>query len=307
MKKIVLVDGGLGRCITAIPAVERLAEEHKEGVIVIASHVEPFMYNNKIERVYSLSHPYLFEDVIEKNELLHPEPYTYYKYYKDKIHLIDSFSELLGVKAKDKPNLYLEEEELDYGDSFRKNLVAKFNKPILIFQPFGATAKIKKPRKTNITHFREMEDKLNRSINYDVADKLIEKLKDKFTIVYFGDLLFANKDVYLPTPKPCLRQWFSIINEADAILSVDSALQHIARAFEVPGVVLTGGTYSSNITYEDFFKVYKRKDYPKAYNPIRIDSMDLITSANKKNLGAMDFDDKDIDKIVKEVIKLIGD
>ena len=138
--KVVFIDGGLGRNICAIPAVEKLAE--KEKVVVVASWIEPWLNNEKIERVYHITHPYLWEDVISKaDDYLHPEPYTYPPYFKQERHLTQAFWELILMERapdlKDlKPNIYLSTQERIEASQLIEKLKKDFSfKKIVVFQP----------------------------------------------------------------------------------------------------------------------------------------------------------------------------
>lgn len=296
--KVVMIDGGIGRVICAIPAIEKLAETND--VIVISSWLEPFINNNKIKRLYHVSHPYLWEDIISKGELLHPEPYFDHNYYTQKHHLIQSFNHLLNNDSElNSPNIYFSDDEKEWAKQFIGGLKQQFgNKKVVLFQPFGATAKVLENTGKSI----DIVDQSNRSLTYDNALLLADELEKDCIILYMGNLPFMHKKTVIPSPPMQLRQWISVINEIDYMVGVDSSAQHIAYALNKKGTIILGATYKENISYKDWFNIYQKDQYPKTYDPIRLPSQNFTNSASEQNKGAMNFSNNQIREIA-EIIK----
>ena len=125
MIKTVMIDGGIGRVVCSIPAVETFSSINNYGINVVTSWLEPYLNNKKIRRVYHISHQYLWDDVIKKSELIHPEPYWDHDYYNQKLHLIQAFYKCLGLEVpKDipKPNIYLQDMEVNLCKKFLKDV-----------------------------------------------------------------------------------------------------------------------------------------------------------------------------------------
>lgn len=309
--KIVIVDGGIGRVICSVPAIEKLAE--KEDVIVLTGWLEPYMLNNKIKRLYHISHPYLWDDVISKGELVQPEPYHHHLYYTQQHHLIESFNYLLNGEAEmTTPNIYLNEEEIQWGKEFIAGIKKQFgDKPIILFQPFGAGAKVTGGQTCNsgtcTTEEFKIVDPSNRSLSLEDTNEFIEKLSKDFIVLYMGTLpIGKNTKAIIPGPTPNMRQWFTIIKQVNYFFGIDSSAQHVCYSFGIKGTVMLGATFKENISYEKHFNIFQKEGYPKVYDPIRMPGVNFTNSASEQNKGAMVFSEEEKQKILDMVKSDMG-
>jgi ADP-heptose:LPS heptosyltransferase len=92
-----------------------------------------------------------------------------------------------------------------------------------------------------------------------------------------------------------LRFYMAMISQCDYFVGVDSVGQHMARAFNKPGLVIMGSTFEKNVTYPDHFKIYRNGVKP-TYSPIRIGGIDC-EFADRSNDGVMKFSEKEIREI----------
>ena len=310
LARIINIDGGIGRNICAIPAIEKLAKNEK--VIVIASHPEVFENNPNIERIYPSYNKYLWEDVISKGIYEQPEPYKYSKYYQNNCHLIEAFNDLLSSGGCfEKPSIYLTDQEIDFAKDYI-NKIKKSDK-VVLYQPFGASVNFKKVNPiqniipeglskddplyqslqlVNNMEVMETKDDTYRSLSYKVALQIAENCKH--TMIYMGDIDFQAN---IEKPKFNLRQWISVISQVDYIVAIDSCAQHIGYAFDKKGVILWGGTSIKNLGYDKYINIY-REGYPKVYTPYRFKFND------KSNQGAMNFSQNEVNNIINKINNL---
>ena len=311
MKKVIWVDGGIGRVICALPAIDKLTETEK--VIVITSWKEVFANKDNIERVYRPDSEYIWEDVILPNDLIHTEPYWNSKYYRDKQHLIQAFNlELTGNLGEiEKPKLIVNSFE----DGFAKNWIKdtfKNNKKTIVFQPFGSSAGLDDTK---------IIDQSNRSLTLSFTEKIIDTFKDDYNIIYLGtiplkkyDIEFnyqqcntcrtasnnssKKKEVYPISEELGLRGLLAIIKNADYFIGCDSFGQHASYAFDIPSVVFIGGTDEKNISYPDTHLILKKDGHRFEYNPYRLPYNSHLIVANE---GAMAFTETEENEFIKKI------
>ena len=110
--------------------------------------------------------------------------------------------------------------------------------------------------------------------------------------IHPGDNFMLNaKDI----PGADLRFYMAMISQCDYFVGVDSVGQHMARAFNKPGLVIMGSTFEQNVSYPDYFKFYRNGVKP-TYNPIRIGGIDC-EFADRANDNVMVFNDQQIEEM----------
>jgi len=281
---IVQVDGGIGRVICAVPALEELAKTRK--VTVLASHPEVLWNNPNIHKVYGLSREYLWDDVIKHGEFRFPEPYFSHRYYNQELHLIQSFNELLLGEAGEisKPSIYLTFEELKWGREFIDARRQEFpGKDIALIQAFGSAANIQD----------DLVDPTHRSLTPHAIDFLCTKTDTIF--INASHIAINNEKVW--QQEFTLRQLFSLVVSCDFIITVDSFLQHAGAALGKTGISFFGGTYPENLGYPDNFSIIRRSGYPKSYQPNR------FSGFLDENKGAMEFTEDELEHIAGMINK----
>ena len=117
MKKYsIILDGGAGRIICAIPALEKFVTEKSKDNIEVKIFIAGWgdlLDSNPI--LQKLTYPIQQKgnwDYIKDSEIIIPEPYHDSQYFKQELHLAETFAKLLDVKIEDiKPNLYVSRKE----------------------------------------------------------------------------------------------------------------------------------------------------------------------------------------------------
>jgi ADP-heptose:LPS heptosyltransferase len=133
---------------------------------------------------------------------------------------------------------------------------------------------------------------------------MAKKLSEHAVVVYFGpkefthpgdDFSFKTHDL-----NPDLRFWMNCIEQCDYFIGCDSVGQHMARAFDKPGTIVMGSTFEKNVTYPDYFEIYRNGKKP-TYSPIRIAGIDC-EFADRVNDKIMEFTPEQINEVLDHVI-----
>ncbi len=304
-KKVFHLDGGAGRVICALPALEKYAKKNPDKDFnVIIGGWDTLTFGNRLlqDKTYSMDVKGIFNLLIKDNELIHPEPYLLWEYYNQKCSLTEGFDKIINETDDhsdlEPPKLYLNKAEEKGAANVVASVKAKQGKDLtIVIQPFGRSARIDNG---------DIIDDSTRSIEPDVYYKLIKKLSQKYNIIFMGDGEFgqaiSQEDQISEKPQGDLRLWCALIEHSDYFIGCDSLGQHMARAFDIPGTVIMGSTYVENVSYPDYFNIIENKNVQKTYSPIRACGFDSHL-ADRLNDGLMNFDDDQINEIYKSVVK----
>ena len=306
MNSTFFLNGGAGRIITAIPALEKFARLNPDNDFKVIVHGwENLYWNHPLlqQRTYGIETKGLFDLVIKNNKLKSPEPYHLHSYYNQKKNLVEAFDEEINNTNDhsdlDKPNLFLHTNEIFNANKLIQQAKNFKNKnKFIVFQPFGSAM-----QPTD----NQFNDYSGRSLSVSQALELGQILSQDAVVLYFGPNEIITQDVdYMLSTKNLsgidLRFFMAMIYLSDSFVGVDSVGQHMARAFNKPGLVIMGSTFEKNVSYPLFFKFFRNKLKP-TYSPIRISGTDS-DFADRINDGIMKFSTNElfeISKIVKEL------
>jgi ADP-heptose:LPS heptosyltransferase len=289
--KAFFINGGAGRVICAVPALEKYAEDHPDEkfLIVCEGGTDFFKGHPKLHnKVYDNWHKNLFHDKLIDMELVTPEPYRVWEYFNQKCSLSQAFDIEInnqGIRELPKPTLKLTQEEISTGKLGVRDVLAKSGKKrSIVFQPFGRGVNMKDDIIT---------DPSGRSFEIGNVINIINKLQKDFAVIVMTELpinfqaLGCKELVSIPTNVP-LRQWAGIIKSADMLLACDSVAQHISYALNKPTVSVMGSTFSINVSYPkcEYFKILDMGDGVRIYSPIRI-APDEYADMNNDGIMAM--------------------
>jgi hypothetical protein len=302
LKKAFFLNGGAGRVLCAVPALERRLKTDKDFIIVCDRRDEIFIGTELYDISFHTHHNRLFEDYLIDRQIVELEPYHVNSYYTQKCSLIQAFDILVNGDIDEntnKINIRLSSEEQVFGHTTVAHLKKESGKSkVLVIQPFGSAIKKEGPL---------YWDESGRSMEYSNLVSIAAKLENDFVLAYMGQVPVENSSELgiLSPDKLSIRDWFSIINSADGFLGCDSLGQHAAYAFNKPTVVLTGGTYPINITYPTTksHNVFDVGEGRRKYSPIRITNS---VSADRKNDGIMLIDATKEREIISTVYKITG-
>ena len=301
MKKAFFINGGSGRVLCSMPALEKYAEKDDDFIIVSESWGELYFLNEKLrDKVYQMVHKGLFEEVLKDCKIISPEPYRVNQYFNQKANLIQAFdieiNEVDEVRDVGPINLSLSKEEQILGH----NIVAEVKQNLgkdktIVFQPFGQGSK---------KEGQFIFDTTGRSFEVSNVIHVIEELRKNYSIILMTEIEIPGWEglgVACPSGMD-LNKWAGVINAADYFLGCDSVGQHFAHAMGKPATVVVGSTYPENISYPESkkFTIIDNAKGKRRYSPIRL-TIDLFTDRNNESLMCFDAD------VVKKIVKSIKD
>jgi ADP-heptose:LPS heptosyltransferase len=276
------INGGIGRVIAATGAIKRLKEREPDTEINILTGFPDIFANNPfINRIYPFSAPYLFEDVVMKNEYFEPEPYTRYEFYAEKESLATMFNLLINNEREFvKPEIFLTDVETKNAEIFVKSR----SREMVLIQPFGAMGG------------RGVPDESLRSLREDFAEKLCKKLNEKYDTFLIKAPDQKGWEGIMTFNNP-IRQIIALIPFVKAVISCDSFLHHACEAMNKPCFVFWCSTRHENFGYENNLNYRKHAKF--VWTPVRIFMND--PSIWEKDKHVNQFDDTDIDKVLEWV------
>jgi hypothetical protein len=298
MKKVVFVNGGAGRVIASIPALEELDRRGDLAGIVCEGGMEVFLGHPTLQdKAFDVNHKGLFENLIKDNELITTEPYRDHEYYNQRSSLQQSFWwDILGERTNKhvKPTFVLSKTEEMGAIGILGQVKQQHQKEkTIVIQPFG--------RSSNMGP-GVVFDSSSRSIEQATFIELVGELSKDYNIIYMGEhkLDVVNLPLFQPQENVPLRVWAAIIEASDYFIGCDSVGQHMAYAFNKPGTVICGSTFPVNITYPEHFNIIEKKDAKRAYSPIRICGFGC-EEADRLNDTLMDFSKEELKSIIANI------
>jgi hypothetical protein len=290
--KAFFVNGGFGRMMCSIPALELYAKESgdTEFIIVCEGGTDAFKGNPLLDsRAYDIWHKNLFKEKLKEREIVSTEPYRIWEYYNQHCSLSQAFDIQInnkGIRDLEIPTLYLSKEEILAGRQVVSQVKEKLKKEkTIIIQPFGRGMQYID---------RSFVDNTGRSIEFKDFKSLIRKLQEVgYGIIIMSEMKFdfseeKFKDEIAMPENISLRQWAAIIKYADHFLGCDSSGQHLSYSVNTPSTVVVGSTFPINVSYPtcEFFNVVDLGMKDREYDPIRITS-DEPTSRHNENIMSM--------------------
>ena len=303
MNTVFILNGGAGRVIAAIPALEkfhRLNPEDDFKVFVYGWECLYWSHPILQKRTFSIGQKGIFDLFIKDNNLTVPEPYSRRSYYTQQKSMIEVFDEEINQTDDHsdltKPSLYLQkQEDIEVRMMLQQKMEEQDKNKVVVFQPYGSGTQMFHERPFDSTH---------RSLDVDDYYRIAKRLNEDALVVYFGD-----KDYIHPADdfsfKPSLdmqtdlRFWMACINACNYFIGVDSVGQHIAYSFNKSGMVIMGSTMDKNVTYPEHFQIYRNGLTP-TYSPIRIGEIDC-NFADRENERLMEFNEEQINEICNRI------
>lgn len=302
MKKAFYIDGGAGRIICALPALEKYVKTHpEEDVVILIAGWDSIVWGNQLlqDITYNLDTKGIFDNVIKDCDvIITPEPYRVPDYFNQKINLAEAFDrEINGTKDHSDisiPKLILSKAEEKAAANILADVKQQQQKSkTIVIQPFGRSAREDRG---------DIIDDSSRGLDSRMYLKLVKKLATKYNVVLFAEKPFFHKDdTYSFKFEGDLRMWLAVIEGADYFIGCDSVGQHMARAFNKPGSLIVGSTFVENISYPDWFNLLGHVDAPKKYSPIRLCGLDNHL-ADRFNDSLMEFTDEEIEDMYKSIV-----
>lgn len=279
IRKVLQIDGGIGRVLCATPAIENLYAASGIKPDVITSWPEIFWNNPSVRKVYSLQREWLFDDVIRHGDYLAPDPYLSRLYYTQVHHLTTSFDYLInGGELFALPKMYLTQDEMLWATKLISDIKTKTGKAfVAAFQPFSAT-------------YNGCTDSTHRSLSLEQASYIASNVNVLLINCTKHDLDHPN--VWWQTFNT--REFLVLVYACDFIISVESSVAHLGAAYGKTGVEFFGATYPTNTGWPQYLNAL-RDGYPKSYYPNR------FSGYVEENQDAMAFSKDELDAIILRI------
>ena len=301
MTTIITLDGGLGRIITAIPALLKYSQNHQDEEWYIMIPGWDFItwgIPELQERTFNPDARGSFDLFWKADHIISPEPYRLPAYYRNEISLREAFDvEINGsTDHSDLPpmqlNISFQEKRRAYEIIEEARNKHKKSKTIVL-QPYGSTA---------TPHASGIFDDSLRSIPEPMLNYFVKELSKDYNLIFMGAKEFYNLKTYKPDPDPNLREWAAIIGAADYFVGCDSCGQHICKALNKKASVMIAGTHRMNVTYEGFHIIERDVEfYPDS---MRISGFQAHMSS-RLNEPRIDFTQKEIESAYQDIIRNI--
>jgi len=139
------INGGAGRVIASIPALELFRKENPDDDFIIVCEGGTEFYKGHLDldkRAYDVWHKNLFQEKIKDRNCISPEPYRIWDYYNQKASLAQAFdiqiNNLSEPRELPKPTLKLSREEVLNGEITLNEVKQITGKDkVIVIQPFG--------------------------------------------------------------------------------------------------------------------------------------------------------------------------
>lgn len=301
--KAFFINGGAGRVVCSIPALEKFAEENPDNNFIIVCEGGTDFYKGHPllhAKAYDVWHKNLFEEKLKDMELVSPEPYRIWEYFNQKCNLSEAYDIAIndkGIRELPKPNIKLSKQERLSAGQVIADVKEKTKKEkVIVFQPFGRGV---------VSENNLLTDFSGRSFEPENVVNLVKELSKDYSIIFMGEIAieFQKHGITNPVAIPQgvdLRIWAAIIAQSDYFLGCDSVGQHLAYSFNVPSTVVIGSTFKENVSYpnEKSFDILDMGEGARIYSPIRITQDEY---SDRVNEGIMAMNDKIEEIIIKSV------
>ena len=100
--KAFFLNGGIGRILCAIPALEKYAEESGDkDFLVICEGAVDILKGHPVldQKTYDIFHKNLFHSKLQSREVVSLEPYRVWEYYNQKCNLTQAFDILINSNS----------------------------------------------------------------------------------------------------------------------------------------------------------------------------------------------------------------
>jgi ADP-heptose:LPS heptosyltransferase len=307
--KAFFINGGAGRVVCSIPALEKFAEENPDNNFIIICEGSTEFYKGHPQlhaKAYDHWHKNLFEDKLKDMDLVSPEPYRVWEYYNQKASLAQAYDIAIndkGIRDLPRPQIKLSKQEQIVGQQVVSDVKEKTGKKkTIVMQPFGRGI---------VEDNGIITDFSGRSIEPDSMINLLKVLSKDYAIIFMGEISFEfskhgiTESIAVPQ-KIDLRAWSAIISKADHFLGCDSVGQHLAYAFDKTATIVIGSTFKENVSYpdDDKFTILDMGEGARVYSPIRIT---IDEYSDRVNEGIMSMNTAIEEVIIKEVNAALAD
>tara|TARA_B100000287_G_scaffold140538_1_gene132383 strand:+ start:3731 stop:4756 length:1026 start_codon:yes stop_codon:yes gene_type:complete len=305
--KVFFINGGAGRVIASIPALEKYAETHDDFVIVAEGGMNFFKGHPVLDKfAYDHWHKNLFEDKIKHRDCMTPEPYRRWHYYNQKCNIAQAYDmEINGLdepRELDVPKIKLSKTEAINAINLVEQVKAKTKKDkVIVVQPFGRGAEVQG---------EYIIDQSSRSFHQREIVEIINNLRKDYAVIIMSEFQFVvdppdSNQIPCAWPQADIRVWAGIIECADHFLGCDSVGQHIAKSVGTTVTTVIGATFPENISYPDDpnFDIIDIGKGKRVFQPIRLTAEDYQDMMNDE---CMKMSGENVKEVITSCRKRLG-
>lgn len=248
MRCFVMINGGTGKSIMATAMMPLLKKKYEE-VYVCSPYVDVFKACSYVDEAFAPGMPNLYRDILcdDDVELLCREPYSNSRFIKKEIHLFEAWAEEWGIELEEDPmDMH---PILDKWDEFT-GVIQAYEKmrggwgDFILVQLTGGQSPL-----SPMEQYNDHAEGLRR--NYYKGQELINQLREKYPtcqIVHYG---LPSEPTYSGTIKVQLPYlaYRKACEDAKAVITIDSSLQHLASGVNPNTVVIWGETAPEHFGY----------------------------------------------------------
>ena len=271
-KTAYVIDGGIGRVISAIPALRSAAVERD--ILVIAGSWD-LMYIGSGLNVIESTSSYLKEATKDYN-IIHPEPYHLKAVRDGKWNLVQGFDYLINGTSEDMlPHFKASAQTQAQVHNILSPNPSPEPKRYVAVQPFGSGG---------------ASD--GRSMTMPQLETVITALLEEgYTPVLLGTEFISGMENNPMVIQPQGMDYYvfgAMISVCEYFIGCDSAGMHIARACGIPGTIVLGATSGARY-YPEWFHELRNPDRPLYTQTLRLNDKVLLEDSIASQ-GVMNFD-----------------
>ena len=251
MRCFVMINGGTGKSIMATAMMPLLKKKYEE-VYVCSPYADVFKACSYVDEAFLPGQPNIYRDLLldDDVELLCREPYQNARFIRKECHLFEAWAEEWGLELEQDPMTM--HPVLDKWDEFAQLLQTYKNMrdgwgDFMIVQFCGGQS----PLTPNLQEsaYNDHVEGLRR--NYYKGAELIKLLKEAYPRTQIVHYALPNEPSYEGTIKVELPYlvYRKACEEAKAVITIDSSLQHLAAGACDKTVVIWGETAPEHFGY----------------------------------------------------------
>lgn len=251
MRCFVMINGGTGKSIMATAMMPLLKKKYEE-VYVCSPYVDVFKCCSYVDEAFAPGQPNIYRDLLldDDVELLCREPYQNAKFIKKQCHLYEAWAEEWGIELEEDPmdmHPILDKwDEVSGAVQKYEQMKGGWGKFILVQFCGGQSPLVPKEQ---AGQYNDHIEGLRR--NYYKGQELIDLLHEKYPTYQIVHYALPNEPSYSNTIKVELPYlvYRKACEDASAVITIDSSLQHLASGVTTKAIVLWGETAPEHFGY----------------------------------------------------------
>lgn len=264
MRCFVMINGGTGKSIMATAMMPLLKKKY-EKVYVCSPYIDVFKCCSYVDEAFAPGQPNVYRDLLldDDVELLCREPYQNSNFIKKQCHLFTAWAEEWGIELEQDPmdmHPILDKwDEVQLALQKYAQMRQGWGKFILV-QFSGGQSPIAMQQAYN-----DHAEGLRR--NYYRAQELISMIRKEYPEHMIVHYALPNEPSYPETIKVELPYlvYRKACEDASAVITIDSSLQHLAAGASDKRIVIWGETAPEHFGYTDQVNLRKSVKNTQAY------------------------------------------